>query len=309
MRATVQWCLVGWLVIAAVSGLRVAAAGSFTVATFNLENYLIEPSGTRTAKPEASRDQVVRTLVSIGPDVLALQEVGPGGALDDLHRRLRAAGLDLPHRELVGGWDTNIFVAVLSRFPFSARRSHSNDSFLLDGRRLHAGRGVVEVDVAVNARTRFTLFAAHLKSKRPVGRFDETALREAEARLLREHVDAAFRRDPNAAVVVCGDFNDHKDSRTLRLLRSKGPVALTDTRPAERDGGPVSSRRNTASSRRAVWTHFYAAEDTFARFDYILLSRAMASRWRPGGSYVHTSPDWGLASDHRPVVCEFSLSE
>lgn len=292
-----------WLALMAVR----AATDSFILATFNVENYLLEKTGTRAAKSVSAREQVVRDVLTIRPDVLALQEMGPPAALAELQQRLKTAGLDLPHSEHVRGWDTNIFVAVLSRFPIAARRSHSNDTFLLGGRRLRSSRGIVEVDIAVTPQDRFTLFTAHLKSKRPIGRIDETELREAEAQVLRGHVEAAFRRDPQAALVVCGDFNDHPNSRALRLLLARGAQGLTDTRPGEWAAGASRSGRNPRGSRQVVWTHFYSQEDTYSRFDYLLLSRSMAARWRPEGSYVLASPGWGSGSDHRPVVGEFLL--
>ena len=73
-----------------------------------------------------------------------------------------AGGLDLPHWEHVAGWDTNIFVAVLSRFPFAARRSHTNENFLLHGRRFHVSRGFAEVDIQVNPRYTLTLLVLSL---------------------------------------------------------------------------------------------------------------------------------------------------
>lgn len=280
---------------------------TFRIATFNLENYLIEPSGTRSVKPLAAREQVVRDLTLLRPDVVAVQEMGPPAALEELQQRLRAAGVNLPHLEHVRGWDTNIFVAVLSRFPFTARRSHSNDAFLLAGRRFHMSRGIVEVEIEANARTRFTLLAAHLKSKRQTGSADEADLREAEAKVLRSHIDAALSRDPQGSVVVCGDFNDQRNSKPLRLILSRGRQGLIDTHPSERrcDGSPSIDD----GKRRVMWTHYYAAEESYTRLDYILLGRGMASRWVPSGSYVLSSPGWGTGSDHRPVVCEFSLTE
>ncbi|HAB19989.1 MAG TPA: hypothetical protein DCE44_26605, partial [Verrucomicrobiales bacterium] len=215
--------------------LNICRAGtpeSLVVATFNLENYLLEPAGNRPSKSIAARDQVAREIAAIRPDVLAIQEIGPGGAMGDLQQRVRTAGWELPHTEVVGGWDTNIWVAVLSRYPFRARRSHTNDSFLLGGRRWHSSRGIAEVDVEPRPGIRFTLLSTHLKSKRPSANADEAELREAETRLLRQHVDAAFQRDPHVALIVCGDLNDHKDSRPIRLLLGKGPGALVDTRPA-----------------------------------------------------------------------------
>lgn len=282
----------------------------FKVVTYNVENYLVERSGTRAPKPEAARRKVVDMLTTLRPDVLALQEIGPTNALIELQSRLRQAGLDLPHWEHVSGYDTNIFVAVLSRLPITARRPHSQESFLLEGRRFRTSRGLLEVDLEAGPNYRFTLFTAHLKSKRAIGAADEAEMREQEARVLRRLVEARLAADPKANVLVCGDFNDTKDSPALKaLLGRSGNRSLVDTRPVERNGDQAASENPRWDPRHVSWTHFYGKEDTCSRIDYILLSTGMAREWRREGSFLPTLPDWGVASDHRPVVCEFEATE
>ena len=300
------------LIVAALLGSLILAAETprFKVVTYNVENYLVERSGTRVAKPEAARRKVTETLVSLKPDVVALQEIGPTNALLELQSRLRQSGLDLPHWEHVSGYDTNIFVAILSRFPITARRSHSNESFLLEGRRFRTSRGLLEVDLEVGPDYRFTLFTAHLKSKRAIGAADEGEMREQEARVLRRLVEARLADDPKANVLVCGDFNDTKDSPALKALLGRSSNRnLVDTRPVERNGDQAASENPKWDPRHVSWTHFYGKEDTYSRIDYILLSTGMAREWRREGSYLPTLPDWGIASDHRPVVCEFEAAD
>lgn len=282
----------------------------FRVVTYNVENYLVERSGTRQAKPEASRRKVAEMLTTLRPDVLALQEIGPTNALFELQARLRGAGLDLPHWEHVSGYDTNIFVAILSRLPIVARRPHSQEGFLLEGRRFRTSRGLLEVDLEATGGYRFTLFAAHLKSKRAIGAADEGEMREQEARALRRLIEARLTADPKANVLVCGDFNDTKDSPALKaLLGRSGPRHLVDTRPVERNGDQAASENPKWDPRHVSWTHFYGKEDTYSRIDYILLSTGMAREWRREGSFLPTLPDWGIASDHRPVICEFEATD
>ncbi len=278
----------------------------FKIATYNVENYLVAASGTRAPKPEAARAKVVETILSIRPDVIAFQEIGRTDSLMELQARLKAGGLNLPHWEHVSGFDTNIFVAVLSRFPVVARRPHTNESFLLEGRRFRSSRGVLEVEFEPAPRYRFTLFSTHLKSKRAIAAADEAAMREQEALILRSKIDKKLRADPAANIVVCGDFNDTKDSAAIRALVGRNSThPLVDTRPVERNGDKALPENPRWDPRHVSWTHFYGKEDTYGRLDYMMLSSGMAREWRKEGSYLPVIPDWGVGSDHRPVVCEF----
>lgn len=243
------------------------------------------------------------------PDVLALQEVGSVSALLELQSSLLAKGVDLPHWQLVPGADTNIFVAVLSRFPFTDSRPHTNLSFLLGGRRFHVSRGFSEVDIQVNTNYSFTLMAVHLKSRRALGLADEAELRLEEAKLLREKIEALLNARPGLNLVVLGDFNDTQDSPPVKTLLGRGKTKLIDTRPAERSAADSGREPDDREARRVTWTHYYAKADTFSRIDYLLLSPGMAREWSFEGTYVLATPGWGAASDHRPVVAEFEAED
>jgi endonuclease/exonuclease/phosphatase family metal-dependent hydrolase len=282
-----------------------AAEVTFSVATYNLENYFDQPSGNRPAKPPESKAAVRTSIGALRPDVLALQEVGSTNALLELRAALKSDGLDYRFWEHVSGWDTNIHVAILSRFPILAHRPHTDGSFLLRGRRFHVSRGFAEVDIQVAPRYTFTLLSAHLKSRRPSPLADESDMREQEATLLREIIDARLRENPAINLVVLGDFNDVKDSRSTKIILGSRSRALVDTRPTEGPVLPHSIPASRAGSRTVSWTHYYAKEDTYSRIDYILLSPGMAREWKPDGTYVQSRPDWGLASDHRPIIALF----
>lgn len=295
--------LLAAVLLATVS--RTQAAELVRVATYNLENYLDAPSGTRPLKSPESRAKIRENIRALKPDVLALQELGSLRALTELQSSLKAEGLDYSHWEFVTGWDTNIHVAVLSRFPITARRPHTNESFLLFGRRFHVSRGFAEVDIQVNDRYSFTLFTAHLKSRRPVAEADEAELREQEALILRQKVDARLEKNPNANVIVLGDLNDTKDSKSTRAVIGRGRHALIDTRPAERNGDNQPNTNPRYDPRNVAWTHYYGKEDTYGRIDYILISRSMAREWNREETYVLAAPNWGVGSDHRPITAAF----
>lgn len=282
-----------------------AGADSFRIATYNLNNYLDAPVGSRPAKSPESKAKVRQALTTINADVLALQEVGTTNAFLELRKSLADEGLEYPHGEYVRGFDTNINVAVLSRFPITARRPHTNQSFLLYGRRFRVGRGFAEVDIQVNPSYAFTLITAHLKSRREVPEGDQQEIREQEAILLREVITERLKVNRDLNLVVLGDFNDVKDSASTRTLIGRGALALVDTRPAERNGDDRPDEKRRLDAPRITWTYYYAKEDSYDRVDYILLSKAMAKEWNEGETYAFTMPNWGIASDHRPIVAGF----
>src|SRR5258708_7672342 len=179
------------------------AAEHFRVATYNLENYLDQPTETRSkVKSPEAKAKIRESISALNPDVIALEEMGTTNALLELRSSLRADGVDFPYWEHVAGADSNIHVAVLSKFPIIARHPHTMDNFLLDGRRFRVSRGFAEVDIRARTNFTFTLIAAHLKSRRPVPQADEAELRLQEAKVLRGIIDEHFKADPNVKLIV-----------------------------------------------------------------------------------------------------------
>ena len=235
-----------------------AETNIFRLATFNVENYLDAPSGTRHAKSPAARAKVRECILALKPDVIALEEMGATNALLDLQSNLKSSGLDLPFWDEITGYDTNIHVAVLSRLPIVGRRPHTNENFLLDGRRFVVSRGFDELDIQVNPRCAFTLIAAHLKSRRPSPLADEEEWRYEEAAALRRVIDARFAQDPAQNLVVLGDLNDLQDSKPVRaIMTPRTEITWIDrTAPrAARQAHPVHpvSRHGARPAVRTRW--------------------------------------------------------
>jgi endonuclease/exonuclease/phosphatase family metal-dependent hydrolase len=293
-----------WLPVSVCS-----AAQQFRVATYNLENYLNEAIGTRPAKSAEARTKIRESIRALNPDVIALQEMGATNALLELRSALKSDGLDFPHWEHVTGFDTNIHLAVLSKFPFVRRRPHTNDAFLLSGRRFRVSRGFAEVEIRVSPAYSFTLITAHLKSRRAVPEADEAEMRLEEAKLLREKVDACLTRNPDANLIVLGDFNDTYNTPSTRAVVGRGRDQLVDTRPAERNGDNLPNPNPRYQPRNVTWTHYYGVEDSYSRIDYLMLSPGMAKEWIKSETYIALIPNWGIGSDHRPSVAAFVAEE
>jgi endonuclease/exonuclease/phosphatase family metal-dependent hydrolase len=300
-----RWCVVFLLCLPLTAQTETQ---TFRLATFNVENYIDASAGNRRAKSPAAQAKVRDCILAMKPDVLALQEMGSTNALLDLQSNFKSSGLDLPFWDEITGYDTNIHIAVLSRFPIVARRPHTNENFLLDGHRLAVSRGFAEVDVQVNPRYTFTLIVAHLKSRLPSAFADEEEWRYEEAVALRRVIDARLAQDPAQNLAVVGDFNDAPDSKPLRAIIGRGTTRLFDTRPSERNGD-AANNDSSRESRRITWTDYYAKEDVYSRIDYILLGRGLQNHWLKEETYILTMPNWGLASDHRPLVAGFSVPE
>ena len=280
------------------------------IAAYNVENYLDQPTETRRVikSPEA-KAKIRESIHALKPDVISFEEMGSTNALLELRASLKSEGLDFPYWDHVSGFDTNIHVALLSRFPITTRRPHTSENFLLDGRRFSVSRGFLEVDIQVNSNFSCTLLGAHLKSKRVVPEADEAELRLEEAKLLRARVTAILSANSNANLVVLGDLNDTKDSQSTKAIIGTGKFKLLDTRPAERNGDDASNPNHRVSPINVTWTYYYPVEDTYSRIDYILLSPAMARDWVKNETYVLALPNWGIASDHRPIIAGFEAPE
>ena len=207
----------------------------------------------------------------------------------------------------VQAFDTNIHVVVLSKLPLVARRPHTNDFFLLDGRRFAVKRGFAEVDIQAATNFTFTLIAAHLKSRLATPDADEAEERLGEAQVLRGLIDARLAREPDAKLIVLGDFNDERNSAAIREIIGRGHRKLFDTRPAERNGDTARGEPPYYEPRDVAWTYFYGKTDTYSRIDYILLSPALKRNWLANETYIPFIPNWGIGSDHRPVVAGFAV--
>jgi endonuclease/exonuclease/phosphatase family metal-dependent hydrolase len=282
----------------------------FRVAEYNVENYLDQPTESRHAiKSAEAKAKVRESIRALNPDVIALAEMGSTNALLELRASLKTEGLDFPFWEHIQSFDTNIHVAILSRFPIVARRPHTNDFFLLDGRRFQVKRGFAEVDIQAATNFTFTLIAAHLKSQLAAPDADEAEERLGEAKILRGLIDARLAKNPSAKLVVLGDLNGEKDSASTKEIIGRGKTKLFDTRPAERNGDNASAGPPYFEPRSIAWTYFYGKSDTYSRIDYILLSPALKPKWLADETYIPKISNWGIGSDHRPIVAAFEVAD
>ena len=119
---------------------------------------------------------------------------------------------------------------IFSRFPILSSKSHPT----------HDARDILEVRLDIDGHP-LTVFANHWKSGASDSRSE--AVRIANATTLRTRIDSLLREDPQADIVLAGDFNSHynqnqrypklKKSGILDVLLSQGNETALSTGKAD----------------------------------------------------------------------------
>lgn len=284
------------LLLVFVIGAVAVRGESWTIATYNVENYVatnrMTDAGYRQdyPKPEAQKRALRQVILALQADVLLLQEMGGEAYFAELRRDLKLAGLDYPFAVLLEADDPDRHVALLAKRPAASIVRHTGIEFPYFGKNERVKRGLLEARFETSAGP-LVVFGLHLKS-RFTDRPDDpksAKRRIGEASAIR---DIILQRCPNPAAtpfIVLGDFNDDKASKALLRLRQRGRT-------------PIAAIVAAADSRGETWTHAYAKEDTYTRVDHILASAAL----RTGGprltARIYDGDGVAEASDHRPVV-------
>ena len=269
---------------------------------YNVENWLIlenrfdfetRVSSQNAPKPEKEKRAVVDILCNAKPDVLGLCEIGSKEDLLDIQTRLKNAGLDLPHSHFASGVDSSRHLGLISRNPIISTAVPKDTHYKLDGKEYGIQRGILDATVQTPDQRAWRFLGVHLKSKRDIEDGDQNLMRINEAQLLRKHIEEILQTDPQARLISYGDFNDTRGSSAIRIIsgphhspRAMTPIGLHD-------------------SRKEYWTHFWAKEDSYSRFDYIFFSQALKKDVSLQECGILDPANWNEASDHRAVLGVF----
>jgi endonuclease/exonuclease/phosphatase family metal-dependent hydrolase len=264
---------------------------------WNLKNYLHvaapPPEGsTEKTKPPRERAAIVAMLAQIHPDILGVCEMGSAADLAVLQAELKTAGLDLPQTEWVEGADPSRHLALLTRFPIASRQPVTNQRYVLDDSQFPVQRGFLDVTLAVNESHSLRLLGTHLKSRMDTPEADQELMRRNEAHLLRQHIDTVLTAEPQANLLVYGDFNDTRDQPSVKAIKGmRGAAAALTEIPATDDSGER-------------WTFYYPEADEYSRIDFLLASSALLPEVRRTKAFLPGGRGWSRASDHRPVTVD-----
>jgi endonuclease/exonuclease/phosphatase family metal-dependent hydrolase len=269
--------------------LSEARSQNIVFGAYNLQNYRLQ-TDTNGQKPKSPASKAALTAIvsQLSPDILGMCEMGSREALADLQMRLKSAGLDLPESEFVDGPDPDRHLALLSRFPIVEKSSDRQVTFELNGTPELVRRGFLDVVIQINSSYRLRLIGVHLKSKiaAPEG---ESLIRRMESHLLALRISKILESEPEANLLVYGDFNDTKDQPALQSLIG------------ERSSQQMLRDLYAIDERGECWTHYWRTADVYSRMDFLLASRGLLPEILRKQTRAHSPANWSDASDHRLI--------
>jgi len=282
-----------FLLVAVVRGQERDLSQGIIFCTYNVRNYVgtdqVAPPEHR-AKPKTPKEleALFAVIRDIQPDILGVCEMGSEAMFADFKAQLAKVGLEYPHSEFVQAGDPDRHVALVSKFPITARNSQTKVTFQLDGLDQEMKRGILDVTIQVTPEYELRCVGTHLKSKLPTPE-GEALVRRHEAAKLREHMDAIFEASPKVNLVCYGDFNDTKNEPMFQ--------EITGAKAAPGHMADLWARDSVGDR----WTHYWRTADQYSRFDYIFVSKGAWPEVRRDTATVYRSQYWSEASDHRPV--------
>lgn len=279
--------------------------GTLRLATYNIRNLFdgIQNPGKEPekAKPEKEKAALAQAMRDINADVIGLQEVESKEVLTQFRDQYLA---DMGYREVVlveANDPRGIDVALMSRYPVTAVKSHKDVRFPVPGQAQPAGfsRDVLQVRVQGPNNYALTVFVLHLKSQH--GGDEADVRREAEARAAQQIIGAFQKANPRENVIVMGDFNDTPLEKPIQPLVSG--LGLTDV--IMKDLGSDT------------WVFTYHPQKYRSRIDFMLLSPSMMNEYIPRSVKLYKPSKQGEqwqklhfydASDHIPVTLDLNIT-
>lgn len=265
------------------------------VAAYNILNLFDDhddPYRNDEITPPKSRREMERLAESIrqlNADVIAVEEVE---SRDYLERFINVFLPDMGYKHVVlfEGNDTRgIDVGLISRIPIGKVESNRHVVFPgLDGSPRRFNRDVLEVTLLPEGAPPMEVWVVHLKSNAG-GREEAEPIRIPEAQQIRRMLDEELAANPDARIIVTGDFNDVWDSETMKTIVGDGERAMWSAGSESPDPSLVTY--NEGEFRSVI--------------DFMLCSPAMARQFIKGSYRNPQGSIESTGSDHNPVSATF----
>jgi endonuclease/exonuclease/phosphatase family metal-dependent hydrolase len=302
--------------------------GAVRVAAYNVEN-LFDDKDDPTLSGEyddakmvtkPTRVQAIADMIrKLDADVLCLEEVESLEALTWFRDTyLKGLGYDHVCSEDVGYY-RGVEQACLSRFPIKAHATFvAEDLSDMDGKREGGGwakkkpdqgqkfqRSPLKLEIDVNGYP-LTVYSVHLKA----GGKEFEYQRESEALQVVQFVKDDLAKNPDANVVVMGDFNATPTQKAAKAFSEGGMRSAYDFRGTK--SGNTKDLYVTHDSGRAIDFIFMSpglAADAADRGFFVLSTMHPESTYRWQDDPEKEKVPAGYASDHCPVAIDVLTKE
>ena len=207
-----------------------------------------------------------------GPDILGIEEVENDDVVRDLVEKLKTAPYGIVHVDSPDprGIDTAM---LFNRNRFSLLEFHANKVSLQGDR---TTRDILHAVFDDRDGERIHVFVNHWPSRGGGVEVSEPN-RFAAARILSKAIARVFQREPQAHIVVLGDFNDEPTSQSIRVVLNVAPYP-------SRSGYVPTRLYNLASQTSAKgWGSFFRAFEgniEWRMYDQIIVSGALLQNAR-----------------------------
>lgn len=285
-----------------------AVPQEFKILTWNLHNFFDtndDPAISNEDEQILSLTKYNNKLASVAavieamdPDIAVLPEIENLAILDQLNES-----------KLAGSYKTAITatndfrgldIGILSKEKIDDVVTHAMDSFkrldLVGGQSYKYSRDAVEVHVTYNTR-RIILLGVHYRSKGDgSAETDDKDKRMAEAQHTREIADGLAEKNPKAAIMILGDFND---------LPGSPPVNWT------LQGNPKNSPKviftASADSVAEAERYTFVYNGTMELIDHQMMNPVLHKFLDPAKVVIRHGSDVEAASDHHPMMATFNI--
>lgn len=271
---------------------KIREEGKIRVCIWNVHCYLDTyrmKNGRRikSPKPEDEKEEIVKIIKDINPDVLGIEEIGGEPYAKEFAKRLSQSGMNYPYFAVSEESSEYPQCAIFSKIPFQKTNILAVKNFDYFGESARSPRGMLVADFKTGGKD-WRFGSIHLKSKFGAKARDRenNLFRQKEAELIAKDMSGFLKK--GGLAIIGGDFNEEPKDGAISILKKAGLEPLKQENP---NGLPFS--------------YHWAKENAYRQFDFFMISKPM----KKYAEKAEVLPIVKSASDHAAVFTDLDFSK